>query len=103
MTEAEYIAASETAKNVLTTHSILQELSVIEKNFIFPLLINNTGTITVSEGKKITRNTHHIDIHYHHIWDLVEKSIIEILHIETNEMATDSFMKMLEKIKFNEF
>jgi hypothetical protein len=102
-TEAEYITASKTTKNVITTRGILEELGVIEKDFTFPMLVDNTGAITVSNSEKITHNTCHIDIHYHHIWDLVEKRIIKILHIDTNEMATNSFTKALGEIKFDEF
>ena len=34
------------------------------------ILIDNTGSIAVSSGEKITRNACHIDIRYHHIRDL---------------------------------
>src|SRR5436190_19066182 len=71
-TEAEYIAISETAKNVIIIHKILHELGIILEDFAFLLLINNTGAIAVSESEKVTRNARHIDIHYHHIRDLIE-------------------------------
>ncbi len=57
----------------------------------------------ISENEKVTRNTRHIDIYYHHIWDLIMKKIIEISHISTDEMTADSLTKVLLSNKFKEF
>src|SRR5436190_9090632 len=54
-TEAEYIAALETAKNVIIIRGILIELGIIDDEFSFPLMINNAGFIAISDGEKITR------------------------------------------------
>src|SRR6266496_2755940 len=85
-TEAEYIVTFKTVKNIITIHDILVELDVISANFAFFLLIDNTGSIVISESKKITQNTRHVDIHYHHIRDLIQNSMIEILHILSRDM-----------------
>ena len=102
-TETEYIVISETVKNVIIICEILYKLNIILKNFTFLLLINNIGVIAVSEDEKVTRNARHIDIHYHHIQDLIEKKIIEISHIPTDEMTADDLTKMLLSNKFKEF
>src|SRR6266480_212322 len=102
-TEAEYIATSETVKNIIITHRILHELSIISEDFAFLLLINNTGAIAVSGSEKVTRNARHIDIHYHHIRDLIEKKTIEVSHIPTGGMAADGLTKALLSNKFKEF
>jgi hypothetical protein len=102
-TEAEYIAASETAKNVIMTRGILEEMAITEPGFAFPLLIDNTGSIAVSGGEKVTRNARHIDIRYHHIRDLIQKGLIEVLHVSSNQMAADGFTKALPEPKFKEF
>ena len=59
--------------------------------------------IAVSENEKVIRNTRHIDIHYHHIWNLIEKKIIEISHISTDEMTVNDLTKALLSNKFKEF
>ena len=51
--EMEYIMISEIIKNILITHGILKELNIINKNFIFLILINNTSTIILSDDEKI--------------------------------------------------
>ncbi len=78
-------------------------MSIILKDFMFLLLINNTDTIAVSESKKVIRNARHIDIHYHHIQDLIKKKIIEISHISTDEMTVNDLTKALLSNKFKEF
>ena len=102
-TETEYIAVSETVKNVIITHKILHELNIISENFTFLLLINNISMIAVSESEKVIRNARHIDICYHHIQNLIEKKIIEIFHILTDEMTANDLTKMLLSNKFKEF
>ena len=103
MTEVEYITVSETAKNIVITHKILCELSIISEDFVFLLLINNIRMIAISESKKVIRNARHIDIHYHHIWDLIDKKTIEVSHMPTGEMTADDLTKVLLLNKFKEF
>ena len=102
-TEAEYIAALETAKNVIIIRGILIKLGIIDDEFSFPLMINNAGSIAISNGEKVTQNAYYIEIRYHHIWDLVQKRTIELLQIPSNEMVADGLMKMLKIMKFREF
>ena len=101
--ETEYIVISETVKNVIITCRILHELSIISENFAFLLLIDNTSVIVISEDEKVTRNARHINICYHHIQNLVEKKIIEISHILTDEMTVNDLTKTLLSNKFKEF
>ena len=102
-TETEYIVISETIKNVIIICRILHELSIILEDFVFSLLINNTDVIAVSESKKVVRNAKHINICYHYIWNLIEKKIIEIFHILTDEITVNDITKMLLSSKFKEF
>jgi len=103
ITETEYIAVSEISCKIISIHDILQELKMIDSDFIFPLLIDNNSTIAVSKDKKITHNARHIEICYHHIQDLIEKAIIDVSHIPSAQMAADSFTKSLDAIKFGKF
>ena len=53
-TEAEYIAASETVKNVIIIQGILIKLGIIDDEFSFLLMINNTGSIAIGNNEKVT-------------------------------------------------
>jgi len=90
-------------KNIITICDILVKLDVISVDFAFSLLINNMRSIVVSENKKITQNIRHVDIHYHHIRDFIQNSMIEILHIFSRDMTADELTKTLNVIKFKEF
>ncbi len=67
------------------------------------MLIDNNGAIAASSGEKIARKAYHIEIRYHHIYDLVKKGVISVSYIPSREMAADSFTKALDKDKFMEF
>src|SRR6266487_6060848 len=103
ITETEYIIILKTVKNVIITHRILHKLSIILKDFAFLLLINNIDMIAVSESEKVIRNVRHINICYHHIQNLIEKKIIKISHILTDEMTVNDLTKILLSNKFKEF
>ena len=90
-------------KNIIMICDILVELDVILTDFAFSLLINNMRSIAISGDKKITQNTRHVDICYHHIRDLIQNSMIEVLHIPSRDMAADGLTKTLGVIKFKEF
>ena len=78
-------------------------MAITDPGFAFPLLIDNTGSIAVSSGEKVTRNARHIDIRYHHIRDLIQKGLIKVTHVSSNQMAADGFTKALPEPKFKEF
>ena len=101
--KTEYIAVSEISCKIISIHDILQELKMIDSDFIFSLLIDNNDMIAVSKDKKITCNACHIEICYHHIQDLIEKAVIDVSHILSAQMTADDFTKFLNVIKFGEF
>ena len=70
-TEAEYIAALEIAKTVIIIQDILIKLEIINDEFSFLLIINNAGSIAISDDEKIIQNAYHIKIRYYHIRDLI--------------------------------
>ena len=76
---------------------------IISEDFAFLLLIDNISVIVISESEKVTRNARHINICYHHIQNLIEKKIIEISHISTDEMTVNDLTKALLSNKFKEF
>jgi hypothetical protein len=46
-------------------------MAITEPGFGFLLLIDNMGSITISDGEKVTRNARRIDIRYYYIRDFI--------------------------------
>ena len=45
----------------------------------------------------------HIDIRYHFIWDMIQRGVVRLDHIGTDEQVADILMKPLGKFKFLTF
>ena len=100
-TEAEYIAQTHAAKEVMYLCTFVQEICGLDK----PITINcdNQGAITLSKDNKFHAWTKHIDIQYHFIWEAVEDRKITLKYIPTDKNPVDIFTKLLTKTKFCHF
>ena len=67
-TEAEYVALTHTAKDILWIHKLLKELSFLH-NLSLPttLYCDNQGAIRLSKDATFHGRTKHIDVHFHFI------------------------------------
>ena len=43
------------------------KLEILFDNYKFSILMNNNRAIAAFNDEKVTHNTHHIDIRYHHV------------------------------------
>jgi len=92
-TEAEYIAASESVKDMLYTHNLLKEFITIATPIT--MHIDNTGAINLSEKNLNNQRTKHIDIRYHHIRDWVQSKVVKIEKVRSIDNIADLFTKPL--------
>ena len=94
--EAEYVAATHVAKQVLWHCSILRELE-------FPLpdtstiLLDNQAALAIARHPECHSRTKHIDIAYHFLRDLVENRTIDMIYIDTEYNVADLFTKGLPR------
>ena len=73
----------------------------IPKTEVFCKLFKyNQIFIDVAESKKFSSRTKHIAIKYHHLQIFVQKKIIRICYIDTQEQTTENFTKPLDKSLF---
>lgn len=109
--EAEYIAASEAAKEAIWLRRVCIDMGIRlprpdgQADGISPpitLNMDNQGAIalTSTEG---TKRSKHIDIRYHHIRDLQAMGMISIKNVRSEEMAADGLTKILRTEQFNHF
>ena len=97
--EAEYLSIARGVREALWIMKVLSEMG-LEKEWI-EIGCDNTAAIAFSNNKGSSERTKHISISYHFTQDYVEKGIIKLKHIPTDEMAADIMTYPLEKIKFD--
>ena len=98
-TYAEYVALSEIVSEVKFVLELMKNFNV---QLIVPAKIfeDNTGVINTVNYGNFTKNSKHIEIHYHYVHESVEEKAIEIIKIDSNNNVADIFTKALCKDKF---
>ena len=100
--DAEYIAASMACCEAFWLRKLFNELfgHVLDTTII---RCDNQSGIRLSENLMFHNRSKHIDIRYHFIWDMLQRSAVRLDHIETDEQVTDILTKPLGKVRFLTF
>ncbi len=99
-TEAEYVALSFAAQELMWLRSFLNDLGYYQqKNLLYE---DNQGAIALSKNPDNHSRTKHIDVRYHYIRDLVEKKKIQVDYCPTTNMLADIMTKGLPRPRFEE-
>lgn len=95
-TEAEYISASDTCRELLYLGSIISELTGFDV-FSSPVILHcdNQSAIRIALNGLLHARTKHIDIRYHFIREAIENDLVELVYMPTNNMVADIFTKAL--------
>lgn len=108
--EAEYVAASETAREVVWMRNILRELNVLpatddEKEPFppMPMHVDNEGAKELINNSDINKKSRHIDIRYHYAREKAAEKQLMIVSTHTNDQAADGLTKPLSPEKFARF
>lgn len=101
-TEAEYIAACAACKEAVWLRKLLADLSghKIDVTMIF---CNNQSCMKLSKNPVFHDRSNHIDLKYHYIRDIIQKGVVKLQYISTDEQAVDIFTKPLARVKFAYF
>jgi hypothetical protein len=101
-TEAEYVALSQSLREVIPALELLSELkeSTFAYNDDIPTIHckafeDNIGAVEMVRLPKMRPRTKHINIKYNHFHGAVERGLISIHHIRTNLQLADIFTKPL--------
>ena len=100
--EAEYIAANMACFDSVWLRKLFSELfgHVLDTTVI---LCDNQSGIRLSENPVFHDRSKHIDIRYHFIREMVQRGVVRLDHIGTNEQVADILTKPLGKVKFLTF
>ena len=99
--EAEFMAATEAAKQAIWLRELLEEI-VGEKNEKVTILIDNKSAIALTKNPVFHGRSKHIHRRYHFIRECVEKDLINVKHVPGVEQRADILTKALGRLKFKE-
>ena len=97
--EAEYIAACATCKEVVWLRKLLADLSGHQVD-VTVIFCNNQSCVKLSENPVFHDRSKHINMKYHYIRDILQKGVVKLQYISTDEQVADIFTKPLARVKF---
>jgi hypothetical protein len=100
--EEEYIAACSTSSEVVWLRKLLAGLFDLELE-VTCIFCDNQSCIKLSENPVFHDKSKHVEIKYHYIRDLVQKGVVKLQYIGTDEQIADVLTKPLSKVKFEYF
>ena len=99
--EAEYMAMTDAAKEVLYFRNIFAELVEHAKlSFPITLHVDNSAALALATTLVTNKRTKHIDIRYHFLRELHQNGIIKPTKIHTDDNNADIFTKPLDEPVF---
>ncbi len=105
-TEAEYIALSQSTRDLIPMRGLLAKLSAATKLIVSStttystIFEDNKGCIELALAPKLRPRTRHIALKYHHFRSHVEQGHIRIQWIDTKNQLADIFTKPLPAPSF---
>jgi hypothetical protein len=95
--EAEFMAATEAAKQGLWLRSLLSELTAKQPKSV-TLYVDNSSAIALMKNLVFHGRSKHIDIKYHFIRECVERKQIVVKRVWTKEQKADTLTKALPAV-----
>jgi hypothetical protein len=96
--EAEFMAATEAAKQALWLRTLLGELTATQPKIV-TLFVDNNSAIALMKNPVFHGRSKHIDIKYHFIRECVERRQILVKRVCTTEQKADAVTKPLAAVK----
>ncbi|KRX78876.1 Retrovirus-related Pol polyprotein from transposon TNT 1-94 [Trichinella sp. T6] len=97
-TEAEYVAASEAAKDMMWLMALFAEVTEVKQKPI--LFVDNMGAVTLSKNPEFHNRSKHIDVRFHFVREKYIEGKIDIQHIDSENQKADVLTKDLPKTRF---
>lgn len=101
-TEAEYIAATQTVKEIIWLNLLLVELTKSSPKTP-NLYVDNQSAIKLIKNPEFHKRTKHIDVQYHFIREKFGEGVFELHYVPTNNQIADILTKALPREKFTRF
>ncbi|KAJ1305494.1 hypothetical protein OPQ81_000501 [Rhizoctonia solani] len=98
-TEAEYVAATSAARELVWIRQFLSELG-FSPDGPTTMLTDNQSSIALARNLVNHQNTKHIRVKYHYIHEMIELREIDLQYIPTERQVANVLTKPLGHIKF---
>jgi hypothetical protein len=103
-TEAEYVAATEAAKEAIWLQRLLRELGAPDKSVLpVPLRMDNQGAMALAYNPEHHSRTKHIDVRHHWIREQVGEGYVTLIYVQSQDNLADGFTKPLPAASFEAF
>ncbi|KAG7533591.1 Reverse transcriptase RNA-dependent DNA polymerase [Arabidopsis thaliana x Arabidopsis arenosa] len=99
--EAEFMAATEAAKQAVWLQELLQEVTGKLSTRVL-ILIDNKSAIALTKNPVFHGRSKHIHKRYHFIRECIQNELVEVEQIPGEEQKADILTKALGRIKFKE-
>lgn len=96
-TEAELVAASEATREIVWIRRLLEELSIKQDDPI--LYVDNEAAIKLAKNPEFHKRTKHIRIRHFFVREIVQKGLLLIKPINTDNQLADMLTKPMHKPK----
>lgn len=97
-TEAEYIALAEAVKESMWLRGILTDFGLEQK--CVTVLCDSNSAICLAKHQMYHERSKHIDVRLHFVRDEIEKGVVKVSKVSTEENAADMLTKALPASKF---
>ena len=64
------------------------------------IFYDNQSCVKFSKNLMFHNKSKHIEIKYHYIQDMVQREVVKVYYVKTNEKIVDVLTKPLSKVKF---
>ena len=93
-TEAEYVASTSAGQEILWLCHLLSELGYTCST-PSTLFVDNRSALSVAKNPEHHGRMKHLDLRYYWLRDEVDKGVINVIHLRTDEMPADILTKAL--------
>ncbi|GKC39800.1 hypothetical protein Tco_1052184 [Tanacetum coccineum] len=102
-TEAEYIAASEAAMEVVWIRKFISGLGILPTiNEPIKMFCDNLTALLIANEPGVQRGAKHYHRRYHYVRECIELGEIDLLKVHTDDNLVDPFTKALSKGKLTQ-
>ncbi|MBP1526266.1 MAG: Ty1/Copia family ribonuclease HI [Spiroplasma ixodetis] len=100
-THAEYVALSSAVSELIFIKGILQTFNLVPDQI--QIYEDNISAIEIVKHGNFTKNSEHIEVHYHFVHENYQNGVININYVNSEDNIAHIFTKALGKNKFVEF